>query len=207
MKLFSFFFYFAITCFMACTSASEVSNSEENASIKTNNIKNSILIKDNNSVNLGHINVSNQREYLLSWKGEEWTGTLKEDKRVYTQKGKVLGQVKYKDNDALKMKDNEGNLLWKIKFKDQKIKIQKTEDAPQALYVLKLSTDKIKILKGESTEIGNVYLKEDNLYVQGKDAIKIQYNKLSAAFGVLLMDELNATDKVTIMAELLIKGY
>ena len=73
--------------------------------------------------------------------------------------------------------------------------------------MLKIKDQKIKVLKGENTEIGSIELKNDVLNVMGNTSnYTIQYNKLSPAFGVLLMDDFSNTDKAIMIAELLAKG-
>lgn len=203
MKLTTIFLLLLVS-FFACTNSQQ---EHEELNTPSNTIKSSILIKNQTGESIGHINVSNLHEFSMDLAQVQLLGTLKGDKRRYSQNGKLLGAVKYNHDDALKLKNNEDELLWKIKFKEDKIKFQKAEEAQEPLYVLKIKDQKIKVLKGENTEIGSIELKNDVLNVMGNTSnYTIQYNKLSPAFGVLLMDDFSNTDKAIMIAELLAKG-
>lgn len=196
----------AVFSHYACVSSdAEIHKEELNQSPTA--VKNSILIQDNKGQNLGYINISNHNEFALNFAQLELIGTLKNEKRHYSKNGKVLGTIKYNKEDALKLKGIDENLIWKVKFKEDKIKFQKKEEAAEAMYTLKIKDNKIKVLKGEEQEIGMLILEEEVLLVQGPtQSYTIKYNKLTPAFAVLLMDDFSNLEKATLMAEILAKG-
>ncbi len=141
-------------------------------------------------------------------KGTEYQSKLSGDKRKYANKsGDILAEVKYKD-DAFKVRTPSGDLLWKIKLYDDKVKISNNEENLNG-YEIKLSSpDKAKLKKAEAT-LGEIKLKSENKTIEITSSTKsytIDKEKISLAFGVLLIDEIPENLQYIIMAELIAKG-
>lgn len=148
--------------------------------------------------------------------GDEGAGRLivgrmrESGKRKYgTESGSPIAEVK-DDGDAFKVRTPDGKLLWKVKLKDDKIKISDNEENAHP-YVLKTDDDGVKVKEDEETEIGKVKFHADEEKVKAKDAagaeaFESRTTKRSAMYGVLLMKRIPETERAIIMAEILLRG-
>jgi len=156
---------------------------------------------------VGKISVNGQ-ELKFIVKGTEYQSKLEGDKRKYAVKsGNIIAEVKYKD-DAFKVRTPSGDLLWKIKLYNDKVKISNNEENQNG-YEIKLSdNDKVKLKKGEET-VGEAKLKIEKKFVEITSSTKsytITTKKISLAYGVLLIDEIPENIQYIIFAELIAKG-
>jgi len=140
--------------------------------------------------------------------GTEYQSKLKGDKRKYAvSNGDIVNEVKYKD-DAFKVRTPSGDLLWKIKLYDDKVKISDNEEN-QNPYEIKMGDSGKAKVKKDDTEIGKIKLKpEDHMIEITSDSksYSVSGDKISLAYGVLLIDEIPDNLKYIIMSELLAKG-
>ncbi len=137
-------------------------------------------------------------------------GRLRESgKRKYElQGGRALAEVKPED-DAFKLRTPDGRLLWKVKFKEGKVKISDNEEN-QHPYELKDDGDHVKV-EDDGKEIGKVRFYPDGGRVKVKDAadaerFRSESGRHSVAYGVLLMPRIPDTERAIIMAELMARG-
>jgi hypothetical protein len=156
---------------------------------------------------VGKISIDKENLQFYS-QGTEYQSKLKGDKRKYAIKsGEIIAEVKYKD-DAFKVRKTDGTLLWKIKLYDDKVKISNNEENLNP-YEIKLSdTDKAKLKKEDKT-LGEIKFKASDKQVEftaGSKSYYVQTDKLSLAYGVLLIDEIPEYLRYIIAAELLAKG-
>ena len=140
--------------------------------------------------------------------GKTIVGRSKGDKRRYEMDGQLVAVAK-SDGDKIKLKDDAGKLLWKIKLTDDKIKVSDNEENEGA-YSLKPKGDDVKVKKGED-EIGKVkfYADEGRIKVKdGKDAeqFKAKTDKASSMWGVLLMSDIPEAQRFIVMAEIGARG-
>jgi hypothetical protein len=148
--------------------------------------------------------------------GPEGSGTVlrgemrPNGKRKYEMEGgMVLAEVK-SDEDAIKVRTQDGKLLWKIKLGDGSVKISNNEQNENA-FKLKLDGDRVKVEDGAETELGKATFQADRGRVKVKDAsdkelFKIDATKVSLAHGVLLLTAIPQSERAIIMAELLARG-
>ena len=144
----------------------------------------------------------------IAFGGKEIVGKNKSGKRKYEQDGAVIAVVK-SDGAKLKIKDEGGKLLWKIKLKDDKVKIADNEELVNA-YSIKTRDDGFKVKLGE-TELGKVKFYPDDKRIKVKDAggnavFKASADKASAMWGVLLLKDIPEAQRFVIMAELGARG-
>jgi hypothetical protein len=131
-------------------------------------------------------------------------------KRKYEMEGgMVLAEVK-SDADAFKLRTQDGRLLWKIKLGDGSVKISNNEENTNA-FKLKSDGERVKVEDGTETEIGKATWQADKKRVKVKDAadtelFQIDADRLSIAYGVLLLKDIPQTERSIIMAELLARG-
>lgn len=129
--------------------------------------------------------------------------------RRYELQGNVaVAEVKAGD-DAFKVRTPDGKLLWKVKLKEEKIKISDNEENQRA-YSLKLDGEEVKI-KDEENELGKAKFYTDRETVKVKNAAGAELFESgttvrSTMYGVLLMERIPETERAIIMAELLARG-
>jgi hypothetical protein len=138
-------------------------------------------------------------------------GKNKSGKRKYDKGGEVVVVVK-SDTDKFKLKDEAGKLLWKVKLKDDKVKISDTEEGDgDNTFSIKTKDDGFKVKRGEDKELGKVKFYPDDKRIKVKDAagseqFKASADKASAAWGVLLLSDIPEDLRFVIMAELASRG-
>jgi len=141
-----------------------------------------------------------------SLEGEEKEG----GKRKYSgTSGTTALEVK-PEGDEFKVRTADGKLLWKVKLSPEKIKIANNEDMTDAFSVESKDADRLKVDRN-GAEIGRVRLRGERGKIKvedqgGKVVFDSNYNKLSAAFAVLLMNDIGENERYVIMAEILARG-
>ena len=134
-------------------------------------------------------------------------GEPKGQKRRYRQGDTLVAEVKA-DGDKVKLKDEAGKLLWKIKISDDKIKISDNEENENP-FELKRKDDGYKVVRGDR-EIGKVkrYPEDGRIKVKGADESEKFGGKGEggAAWAVLLLDEVPEPQRMVIAAELALRG-
>jgi hypothetical protein len=131
-------------------------------------------------------------------------------KRKYQdQSGALISEVK-SDADDFKVRTPDGKLLWKVKVNPDKIKISNNEEMTGAFSIESKDTDRAKVYHNEQ-EIGKVRFNQSRGRVKVENASDAPiYNsntsRLSAMYGVLLMNDIPEPQRYIIMAELLARG-
>jgi hypothetical protein len=198
--------------FLSCNSGNvQNQNNSENESVNQNQNTNSSpvdwYIVKMAGQEQGRIS-KNTSELQFFVQGVEYQSKLKGDKRKYAVKsGDIIAEVKYKD-DAFKVRKPDGTLLWKIKLYDDKVKISNNEENLNP-YEIKLSENEKAKLKKDDAAIGEIKFKEKDKQVGftvGSKSYYVETDKLSLAYGVLLIDEIPENIRYIIAAELLAKG-
>ncbi|HEX8072309.1 MAG TPA: hypothetical protein VF546_20355 [Pyrinomonadaceae bacterium] len=128
-------------------------------------------------------------------------------KRKYElEGGGQVAEVKPGD-DGFKVRTTDGRLLWKVKTAADKIKISDNEENQNPYELVRKEDDRVKIKRNEA-ELGEVKFYRDRQKVKVKDAAERELfdantDNYSAAYGVLLLEQIPAQERYIIMAELL----
>lgn len=134
----------------------------------------------------------------------------KSGKRKYELEGSdVVAEVKPGDK-GFKVRTPEGNLLWKVKITDEKIKISDNEENENPYELKVKGTDEVKVERN-GVKLGKVKFYRDRGKVKVKDASEAERYEsntelYSALYGVLLMDDIPERERYIIMAELLLRA-
>jgi len=142
--------------------------------------------------------------------GQALRSERKGDKRkYYLEGGGQVAEVKYKD-DSFKVRTPSADLLWKIKLYDDKVKISDNEENLNPYTLRPREDDRVKV-KLDPDDIGQINFYRDESRIKVKDATDAERfashtDRYSAAYGVLLMDNIPAQEKYIIMAELMAMG-
>lgn len=130
-------------------------------------------------------------------------------KRKYAiEEGAAVAEVKA-DSGGFKLRSAEGNLLWKVKFADDKIKISDNEENRNP-YEIRIKDDDFRVEEND-VKLGEVKFHADRSKVKVKDGSDNEVAESntsirSAAYGLLLMPRIPATERAIIMAELMVRG-
>lgn len=122
--------------------------------------------------------------------------------------GGVMYQVKQKDA-SWKLRTKQGQLLFKVKLKQEKIKVLRSEDDPKP-WEIKLKGDHYKIV-WTGTDYGKIALQKDKNRLKVKDRkggeiAEASPAVLSAAPAVLLVTGLSEQDRLLLFALLCVVG-
>lgn len=134
-------------------------------------------------------------------------GDQRGDKRRYRREsdGAVVAEVKSSDS-GFKLRTPDGQLLWKVKLSEDKIKISNNEENDRP-YVLKTGyADKAKVLDASEAELGNVRFQPERIKLKaadGSERFHMDSTRRSAALGVLLMEAIPQEQRGILMVELL----
>jgi len=140
---------------------------------------------------------------------ERYVGEQRGDKRRWRKAdGSAFAEVKAKDDD-FKLRTPDGALLWKVKLNDDKIKVSDNEGNVHP-FVLKTGyEDKAKVLAQDESELGMVKFYGDRTKVKdlaGAERFSIDTRRRSAAFGVLLFEQIPAAHRAIIAAEIVARN-
>ncbi len=140
--------------------------------------------------------------------GIEYQSKLKGDKRKYAIKsGEIIAEIKYKD-DAFKVRRPDGSLLWKVKLYEDKVKISDNEENLNPYEIKKSDSDKAKLKKNDET-LGEIKLRPSDRQIEftlGSKSYYVEADKLSLAYGALLIEEIPEYIRYIIAVELMAKG-
>ncbi len=129
------------------------------------------------------------------------------DKRKYElEGGGLVAEVKPGD-EGFKVRTPDGRLLWKVKTAADKIKISDNEENQNPFELKLKEDDRVKVVRNEMA-LGEVKFYRDRQKVKVKDAGEQELydsntDQYSAAYGVLLMQQIPEQVRYIIMAELL----
>ncbi|WP_299317250.1 hypothetical protein [uncultured Maribacter sp.] len=131
-----------------------------------------------------------------------YTFKSKPDKHKFYANGKMKYEVKFKEG-SLKLRDEDSDLLWKVKIYPDKVKISDNEENENAFEVRPYD-DKIKV-KRDGEELYRVNLEGNIVKVNDKEAFTLSSNQESYVYAILAIDEIPNEHKMFIIAELLNK--
>jgi len=126
------------------------------------------------------------------------------------QQGEALAEIKFELN-GLKIRDPSEKLLWKVKFDGDKIKIADNEDMKNA-YVIKVKADQDKVFNPKNVEVGSVKQSGESGKIKVKDAkdkeiYTVESGRMSASYGVLLLKDIPAPQRLVLAAEIFMQNH
>lgn len=132
-------------------------------------------------------------------------GTLRDSgKRKYTLDGSpVMFEIKPNEK-GFKLRSADGTLQWKVKAAAEKIKVSNNEEN-QNPFELKMSEEGVKVVAPGEKLMGRVRSDAQQIVIvdgAGKETLRVDGPR-SAAFGVLLLNDIPLPQRYILMAELL----
>jgi hypothetical protein len=117
--------------------------------------------------------------------------------------GPVIFEVKPGEG-GFKLRTEKGELRWKVKITDDKIKISDNEENKNPFELKMKEGDRVKVMAPGERQLGAVRgaTVED---ANKKDVFRVD-GTASAAYGVLLLDPIPADQRYILLAELLARG-
>jgi hypothetical protein len=145
----------------------------------------------------------------LRYGGTTLTTQLLDGQRRYLQNGTVVFKVNLYDG-KVKLKSKSGAMQWQAKFRSGKVKVSDNTEGDNAIELKRKGKD-IKVAQGKRS-LGKVkfYSKDKRIKVKGADGKTRFTGKKtgqSAAWGILLIDEIPEPQRYILMAEILAAGY
>jgi len=112
-------------------------------------------------------------------------------------------------DDGFKLHAPEGKLVWKVKFKEGKIKVSDNEENARPI-VLKSKDGKVEV-EDNDVKLGEVSFDEASSRakikdVSGKEVFTVETKKPSAAFGLQLATRIPEMERAFLQAEILSRG-
>ena len=164
------------------------------------------FINDANNHQLAKLQFKPDQNIWEISKGDEfWYGEIKSDKRkFYDKSGEVYAEIKFKD-EGFKLRNPEGELIWKVKISAEKIKISDNEEMTNAFEIKKKSEYFANLNRNEKA-MGSIELSPQNnpAVIKNDDHtyyLTGQENSVGAA--VLLIDEIQPVHQLMILAQLI----
>lgn len=171
------------------------------------NLKDGIEIYKSGKMN-GKIIVSGDTITIIL-DGKKYIGVFKGEKRKYSdESGKVINEIKFKD-EGFKLRTDKGDLIWKIKYDESKIKISDNEENKNP-FSINLKSEENAKLKKEDKEIGKIIFNKEKKNIEvtsDKDSYSIRSDNLNLAYGVLVFYNITELHRYMIAAELLQKKW
>ena len=149
-----------------------------------------------------HEMVLDRGQIFLDGPGYSLSGEKKGDKRkYYTAEGDVALEVKYSDEDKLKIRNADGSLRWKIKLYEDKIKVADNEEMENAYEIRLYEGNRIKIKRNDE-ELAEWRLPPDATNQLSREGTKLEGIAPGLTAGVVLLDALTAQEQMVLMSEL-----
>ncbi|MFT5616991.1 MAG: hypothetical protein ACI85I_000207 [Arenicella sp.] len=185
--------------------SSEVIKTEDvgNTEISNNSGK-FFYINNPQNENLAEI-VIEQTNMTLKMPQGNLYGKLKGEKRKYYDGSNQLqNTVKYKSAESFKLRNQDEQLLWKVKIYEDKIKVSNNEEM-ESPYEVRLYDDKMKV-KRNGEELHVIRFDETDQFTKvGNEYVVREFGK-SYALGILLIDDIPRKERFLLCAELLKMG-
>lgn len=111
---------------------------------------------------------------------------------------------------GFRLEDGAGRLLWKVKLRDDGVKLTASEIGEAPLAIRTASARRVEATR-ERRRVGKVRIYPEQGLVKIKDAddalrFKVRTARLRHAFGVLLFEEIPELERHAVLAELIARG-
>ncbi|MDW7694501.1 hypothetical protein R9C00_07100 [Flammeovirgaceae bacterium SG7u.111] len=134
--------------------------------------------------------------------GEMLFGDLKGEKRkYYDQQNQLVYSVKHKAGESFKLRDKDEKLLWKVKVAGDKVKIANNEEMTNPYQINVYEEGRVKLKLGEEDR-GSIRYEKGAAMMEVNGTYFLRNFTGSHAPGVLMISEMDETEKFVICAEL-----
>ena len=144
----------------------------------------------------------NQKQVALSGQSNDATH------RSYKINGSSY-EIKASD-EGFKLKSADGKLLWKIKYKEDKLKVSDNEENAHPYELKRKAADRIGVERDEK-ELGKVLFDAASKVVtvktsNGDKLLQASAEKLSSFFALFLLDQIPAEERAILMTEFALRN-
>lgn len=215
-----FIFILTFFLFQACGgSEADTSASKEDSAIGLSNAGDpasstpstssvpKIEITDVGGKLVGTIDMSGSNPIVKTEAGE-FRSKIKGEKRKYSDGNGLVYAIKYK-TDGFKLRTEDGQLIWKIKHSQEKIKVSDNEENLNPYEIKPKEEGRVKVKRNDE-EVGSARLRaaENKIEVSaGPLAYDLATTEFHMGFGVLAIKEVDLTQRLIIVAELIDRGF
>ena len=153
----------------------------------------------------------NTLEIVSNLDGTEMKLTAKgnaADKRMFSVYGK---EYKVKSSTGgFKLELPDGTLLWKVKLKEDKVKVSNNEENKNPFEIKKKSNEKLSV-ETETDTLGVIRWDSDTGEAvvknqDGEEIFKGKYPRLSGLFGLMVIKEIPADQRAIMVTEFALRG-
>jgi hypothetical protein len=129
------------------------------------------------------------------------------EKRIYSTDGYDFIEVKAYEDGKFKLKTTNGQLLWKVKLYDDKVKISDNEENENPYEIKRKESGKIKVYH-QGKEICEAVQKGEQVVVKvgDKEVLRIPAKQNSMGYAILGVQQIPFDERYVLMAELLTRG-
>ncbi|MEA2490446.1 MAG: hypothetical protein QOH21_2238 [Acidobacteriota bacterium] len=130
-------------------------------------------------------------------------------RKYHIDSGAVLFEIKPGDGDGFKLRTPDGALRWKVKITAEKVKISDNNENDRPFELKLREAGRVKVVAPVDRELGNVRVSGAKIEVENAGGTKlytIDGATSEAAYGVLLLDEIDPVQRYILLAELLSRG-
>ncbi|MGB3466354.1 MAG: hypothetical protein WBA74_13835 [Cyclobacteriaceae bacterium] len=137
----------------------------------------------------------------INYESRTFFGERKGDKlKYYDQQNNMLYEIKYKEN-SFKLRDSNSALLWKVKTYDNKIKLADNEEMENPIEIKKKSDNKYVVYRnGEESKV--IRIESDKLPININNTYYTRGFTNNYHSAILLMDDFKDLEKYMILVEL-----
>ncbi len=134
--------------------------------------------------------------------------TKADKKKYYDASGNTVFEIKYKP-DGFKLRTASSQLLWKIKFYDNKLKISDNEENLNPFEIKLTEANKAKLVKNETTLAKTSYNleKKEQVLSSENESPEFFNQNYSPSLLVSKITDIPNNQKQIIIKELILKGY
>ncbi len=190
------------------TNSETVDKPSSNTQPANNQVADKTIIITNNGKTWATLQINGEKAVIMYDNKSILVHKRKEDKRKYEIDGIIVSEVKYKD-EGFKVRTADGQLKWKVKLGDDKVKISNNEENNNAFELKLNENNKSKIKRNENgndREIATAKEQDNKIIVKsGANTYEIANQTFHKAYAVLGIDEISEKDCLIILFELLEK--
>ena len=137
------------------------------------------------------------------------TGTSRDSgKRKYDSASGAVAEVKPGD-DGFKVRTPDGKLMWKVKFKEEKIKVSDNEENNNPFVLSLKHAPRVEVLDSSEHSLGELRVDGSTTSLRdasGGERFRVKSAKTSAASAIMLVEKIPLAQRAIIAGELYARG-
>lgn len=186
----------------------EQSESNTTAAIPQQAPVEQVAVRDADGNTVFEINFEDNGSLTVKVDNRTIEGRVKnKEKRIYSTDGYDFIEVKAYEDGKFKLKTTNGQLLWKVKLYEDKVKISDNEEGENPYEIKRKESGKIKVYH-QGKEVCEAKQDGDVIVVKAGDSVvlRIPSKQNSMGYAILGAQQIPFDERYVLMAELLARG-